>query len=78
MEKSYDADGAGDGGAMVTRFACDAWNNSNQHLVGERLIMRTAIPAMKARGFLLLFSLVVCALAIGLLVVVESATDHTR
>jgi len=35
IEKSYDADGTGAGNATVTRFAYDAWKNTNQHLVGN-------------------------------------------
>ena len=34
-EKSYDSDGAGASPATVTRFAYDAWKNTNQHLVGN-------------------------------------------
>ncbi|GEM_PF-7072779 len=35
IEKSYDDDGAGPHSATVTRFAYDAWKNTNQHLIGN-------------------------------------------
>ncbi|GEM_PF-2594638 len=35
IEKSYDDDGAGPHSAIVTRFAYDAWKNTNQHLIGN-------------------------------------------